>query len=50
MPLFNLFKNSGHYWILGGVLVAFDLYSPWNLSKSLVTPNYVYLAGGVWVV
>lgn len=28
MPLFNLFKNSGHYWILSGVLLSVFIYAP----------------------
>lgn len=28
MPLQNLFKNCGHYWILSGVLLAYFLYAP----------------------
>lgn len=32
MPLFNLFKNSAHYWILLGVNLAFFVYSQ-DLSK-----------------
>ncbi|GAA5871081.1 hypothetical protein JCM1840_007585 [Sporobolomyces johnsonii] len=30
MPFFNLFKNSGHYWGLSGLLLAAPLYGPWN--------------------
>jgi len=28
MPLFNIFKNSAHYHLLSGVLLAFDVYRP----------------------
>ncbi|KAI9183887.1 3-oxo-5a-steroid 4- dehydrogenase [Blastocladiella emersonii ATCC 22665] len=28
MPLFNVFKNSFHYWILSGVLIAWHVFSP----------------------
>lgn len=28
MPLFNIFKNSTHYWILSGVLLAAAIYRP----------------------
>lgn len=28
MPLTNLFKNCGHYWILSGFLLAYNLYRP----------------------
>lgn len=27
MPLFNLFKNSGHYWLLSGVLLSVFVYA-----------------------
>lgn len=27
MPFFNLFKNSGHYWILSGINLSFFVYS-----------------------
>lgn len=39
MPLFNLFKNSAHYWGLSGVLLALGVYGP---GKSDVA-----LAGGL---
>jgi very-long-chain enoyl-CoA reductase len=29
MPLFNIFKNSFHYWVLSGVLLAIGINSPW---------------------
>ncbi|GMM38477.1 trans-2-enoyl-CoA reductase (NADPH) [Saccharomycopsis crataegensis] len=35
MPLFNLFKNSGHYWLLSGLNLAFFIYSPNALPESL---------------
>ncbi|KAL8825511.1 MAG: hypothetical protein Q9170_007764 [Blastenia crenularia] len=28
MPLFNLFKNSAHYWVLAGLNIAFFTYRP----------------------
>ena len=28
MPAFNIFKNSAHYWILGGLNIALFTYSP----------------------
>ena len=28
MPVFNIFKNSSHYWILSGALMAYFTYSP----------------------
>lgn len=28
MPFFNLFKNSFHYWVIGGLNLAYWIYSP----------------------
>jgi very-long-chain enoyl-CoA reductase len=28
MPAFNIFKNSAHYWLLSGLLIAATIYSP----------------------
>ena len=28
MPVINVFKNSGHYWLLSGFLIAYVTYSP----------------------
>ena len=28
MPAFNIFKNSGHYWILSGFNLAYFIYGP----------------------
>lgn len=35
MPLRNLFKNSGHYWILSGVLIAYGVYYPESATAKL---------------
>ncbi|EMG46789.1 hypothetical protein SBY92_005295 [Candida maltosa Xu316] len=32
MPAFNIFKNSGHYWILSGFNLAYFVYAPTNQS------------------
>lgn len=32
MPLFNLPKNCFHYWVLGGLFVAYPLYTPGSSS------------------
>ncbi|KAK3344302.1 3-oxo-5-alpha-steroid 4-dehydrogenase-domain-containing protein [Lasiosphaeria hispida] len=32
MPAFNIFRNSAFYWMLAGVLCAFDIYAPGSLS------------------
>jgi very-long-chain enoyl-CoA reductase len=37
MPLFNIFKNSAHYWIISGVWLAYWIYSPTSYT-ALSTP------------
>lgn len=55
MPAFNIVKNSGHYWLLSGVVLAGGVYSP-SLSaeavKGSIRDNVVYLAGCalLWLV
>lgn len=34
MPFFNLFKNSGHYWVLSGLNLAYWIYSPTAIIAS----------------
>ncbi len=43
MPLFNIFKNSAHYWILSGVLLAAGVYGPWAGELSLIKSNSIRL-------
>jgi len=35
MPLANIFRNSAHYWILGGLFLALPIYSP---TYSVISP------------
>ncbi|PWN30730.1 hypothetical protein BDZ90DRAFT_22286 [Jaminaea rosea] len=48
MPLFNIFKNSTHYWVLSGVLLAGAIYHP-NLCEQAVRgtlqANPAFIAG-----
>lgn len=47
MPLFNIFKNSTHYWILSGVLLAGAVYTPYYSAaavKNTVQDNPLFLA------
>lgn len=37
MPMFNIFKNSAHYWILSGVWMAYWIYGPTS-PTALETP------------
>lgn len=35
MPIMNIFRNSAHYWILGGLMIAFPLYAPGAVDAPL---------------
>ena len=35
MPLRNLFKNCGHYWVLSGILISYNLYTPNYISPKI---------------
>ncbi|KAK7018591.1 S5A-reductase domain-containing protein [Favolaschia claudopus] len=52
MPWFNIIKNSGHYWILSGVLLAYDLYRPGFSAPSVagtwLDGRYLTIAWVVW--
>jgi very-long-chain enoyl-CoA reductase len=42
MPFRNVFKNSFHYHILGGLLLAYAIYGPWlavGTERSLISPK-----------
>lgn len=43
MPFFNLFKNSGHYWILSGVLLSTFIYCHEVSSLASVSPLLRFL-------
>lgn len=58
MPAFNIFKNSTHYWIFGGVAISYFLYHPrytpahWLYANSKNTQDIpvALIAGAlVWV-
>lgn len=48
MPLMNIFKNSFHYWVLSGALIAYFLYHP-LYTASLPMP-VVYFFVGVFII
>lgn len=48
MPLFNLFKNSFHYWITGGVFMAYFLYHPQFVS--LLPTSLIFLLTMLFLV
>jgi very-long-chain enoyl-CoA reductase len=37
MPAFNIFKNSGHYWLLAGANIAYWTYSPNSVTQQHTT-------------
>jgi very-long-chain enoyl-CoA reductase len=55
MPLFNVFKNSAHYWILSGVLLAASIYRPAYGAKALkgtsqTSAVYLTSCAVVWTI
>ncbi|KAF5359573.1 hypothetical protein D9756_002998 [Leucocoprinus leucothites] len=55
MPLLNIFKNSGHYHVFSGLLLAFDIYRPkYSATSPFVVDTYrnnkdfLYVAAGLW--
>ena len=46
MPAFNIFKNSGHYWALAGLNIAFWIYRP-NAPTAKDPPNPFLLYTGL---
>lgn len=46
MPLMNLFKNSGHYWILGGLFTGIELFYPSHQTMTDMTTINILTA--VW--
>jgi len=47
MPIFNLYKNCSHYWVLGGVFLAFSAYHP--NAFFVKDQNLIYAAVAVWI-
>jgi very-long-chain enoyl-CoA reductase len=55
MPIFNIFKNSFHYWGLSGVLLAAGIYGPWASRSALKgtiqsQDSFLYACAGVWAL
>lgn len=42
MPLRNIFKNSFHYWVLSGVMIAAFIYSPYSAAAQEPNPILLY--------
>ncbi|KAL9003608.1 MAG: hypothetical protein Q9188_003542 [Gyalolechia gomerana] len=50
MPLFNLFKNSAHYWLLAGLNIAFFTYRPSSPAAGESNPYITWPAVLLFVV
>jgi very-long-chain enoyl-CoA reductase len=50
MPLRNIFKNSAHYWILSGVLMAAFIYAPSSGAAKPANPLLLYPGLAMFVV
>lgn len=50
MPLFNIFKNSGHYWALSGLLIAYFTYSPTSATAAPSNPLVTYTGLALYAV
>nr|OQO27966.1 hypothetical protein B0A51_03811 [Rachicladosporium sp. CCFEE 5018] len=50
MPMTNIFKNSAHYWLVSGLLIAWSSYSPTSLTASNGTPAITYAGLAMYVV
>lgn len=48
MPRYRVFINSSHYWILGGLLIAYFLFSPEYVSPSYPKAVCWALIGGFY--
>lgn len=42
MPLFNIFKNSAHYWLLAGLNMAVFVYAPFSSAAKEADPIILY--------
>jgi very-long-chain enoyl-CoA reductase len=48
MPVFNIFKNSAHYWVLSGAWLAYWIYSPTSCTAaSSPTITYIDILGTI---
>lgn len=45
MPLRNIFKNSFHYWIVSGALLAWFVYTPADTASSDTSPSVLMVLG-----
>lgn len=50
MPAFNIFKNSGHYWVFGGLNIAYWIYKPTAPTAAPSNPLVIYTAVLLFIV
>ncbi|KDN53015.1 hypothetical protein K437DRAFT_219683 [Tilletiaria anomala UBC 951] len=55
MPMFNIFKNSFHYWVLSGLLLAGGVYGPWSSASAVkgtiqAQDGFLNACVGVWAI
>ena len=50
MPARNIVKNSGHYWFLSGVNLAYWSYAPWSPTARPSNPLLTYIGIALFVV
>jgi very-long-chain enoyl-CoA reductase len=50
MPMFNIFKNSAHYWLLSGLLIAYFTYSPTSATAAESNPAITYPALALYAI
>ncbi|KAJ3210573.1 3-oxo-5a-steroid 4- dehydrogenase [Entophlyctis luteolus] len=49
MPLKNLPKNCTHYWILGGLMLAYPIYRPGYIGLLRIPESWIYSALGLFI-
>ncbi|KAK5175039.1 3-oxo-5a-steroid 4- dehydrogenase [Saxophila tyrrhenica] len=50
MPAFNIFKNSAHYWLLSGLLIAYFTYAPNSMTATESSPALTYTGLALFVI
>jgi len=50
MPARNIFKNSAHYWVLSGLLIAYFTYSPTSITAGQGNPLLTYAGLALYAV